>query len=106
MGRRSTSNRDGKQRATAVGYASAEIVRRPETPFHHAYDMVYLHHLSVRSTHRRKGIGSALLDAVRQAATAVDIELIALDVWTFNAEARAFFNHHGFTTYNERFWNR
>jgi diamine N-acetyltransferase len=90
----------------AAGYAYAEIVRRPETAIHYADDMVYLHHLSVRPAHRRHGVGSALIDAVRAAATGSGIALIALDVWTFNNEARAFFRRHGFAAYNERLWNR
>src|SRR5262249_36519002 len=89
-----------------VGYAYAEIVRRSETAFHHAYDMVYLHHLSVRASHRRQGVGGALLDAVRAAGKSVGIDLVALDVWAFNDAARAFFQRHGFSTYNERLWNR
>src|SRR5262245_40173560 len=31
-----------------VGYAYAEIVHRPETPFHYAHAMVHLHHISIR----------------------------------------------------------
>lgn len=90
----------------AAGYAYAEIVRRPETPIHDANDMVYLHHINVRPAHRRHGVGSALIGAVRAAATGGGIALIALDVWTFNDEARAFFRRHGFAAYNERLWNR
>lgn len=90
----------------AAGYAYAEIVRRPETPLHHAHEMVYLHHISVRPVHRRRGIGRALIGAVRAAATDVGIALVALDVWTFNDEARAFFSRHGFSPYMERLWSR
>jgi GNAT superfamily N-acetyltransferase len=89
-----------------VGYAYAEVIHRPETSFHFAYDMVYLHHISVRSTHRKRGLGRALMDAVRLAATEKGISLLALDVWTFNEEARLFFRRQGFTSYNERLWNR
>jgi len=88
-----------------VGYAYAEVIHRPETSFHFAYDMVYLHHISVRSTHRKRGLGRALMDAVRLAATEKGISLLALDVWTFNEEARLFFRRQGFTSYNERLWN-
>ena len=83
----------------------AEIVRRPETSFHFAYEMIYLHHISVRPAYRRLGIGTRFLDAVRGAAQENNIKQIALDVWTFNEDARAFFRRHGFTPYNERLWN-
>jgi ribosomal protein S18 acetylase RimI-like enzyme len=89
-----------------AGYAYAEVVRRPETSSHYAHEMVYLHHISVRPEHRRKGVGTALIEAVRAAGKEAGINLLALDVWSFNDAARAFFEGHGFRRYNERMWNR
>jgi len=89
-----------------AGYAYAEIVHRPETSLTYAYEMLYVHHLSVRSEYRRKGVGSALLDAVRAAGLDLGITLLALDVWSFNEGASAFFRRHGFDPYNERLWSR
>jgi ribosomal protein S18 acetylase RimI-like enzyme len=89
-----------------AGYAYAEIMRRPETPFHHAHDMVHLHHISVRPEHRRCGAGHALIEAVRVAGGELGISLLTLDVWMFNEGARAFFRRQGFTSYNERLWSR
>jgi ribosomal protein S18 acetylase RimI-like enzyme len=91
---------------TAAGYAYAEVVERPETPFIHAQDTLHLHHISVRPAWRRHGVGSALIAAVRAAATDAGITHVALDVWTFNEEARAFFRRCGFASYNERLWSR
>jgi ribosomal protein S18 acetylase RimI-like enzyme len=91
---------------TAAGYAYGEIMRRYETPFCHAYDTVYLHHISVRPDHRRHGVGTALLGAVRAAAAEGGITLLELDVWRFNEAARAFFRRHGFAISNERLWSR
>ncbi len=90
---------------TAAGYAHAQIEERPETPFIHAHDMLYLHHISVSPPYRRRGVGRALIEAVRAAATDAGIALVALDVWTFNEEARAFFRGCGFAPYNERLWS-
>jgi diamine N-acetyltransferase len=89
-----------------VGYAYAEVIRRPDGPFRLAQEMVYLHHISVHPDHRRKGVGDALIGAWRAAAEEVGITLLALDVWSFNEAARRFFKRHGFTAYNERLWNR
>jgi ribosomal protein S18 acetylase RimI-like enzyme len=89
-----------------AGYAYAEIVHLPETPLRHAWDEVHLHHLSVRSAHRRKGVASALLDAVRAAAGEIGIGVVTLQVWTFNEDAQAFFRRQGFTPYMARLWNR
>jgi ribosomal protein S18 acetylase RimI-like enzyme len=90
----------------AAGYAYAELQRREETPLTHAYEQIYIHHISVRPEFRDRGVGEALLEAVRAAAAERKIELIALDVWSFNESARAFFRRNGFTIYNERLWNR
>jgi diamine N-acetyltransferase len=85
-----------------AGYAYAETIAQPETSLRHAYRMVHLHHISVR----RRGVGAALLAAVRAAANDAGIALLTLDVWIFNNAARAFFARNGFTAYNERLWSR
>ena len=92
--------------AVPAGYAYAEVRRVPETSSRYAYEMVYLHHLSVRPGYRRQGVGARLLDAVRAAGDDLGIALLALDVWSFNESARAFFHRRGFKPYNERLWNR
>jgi ribosomal protein S18 acetylase RimI-like enzyme len=89
-----------------AGYAYAEVVRLPDSPFRHAWDEVHLHHISVRPAYRRKGIASLLLDAVRAAAAETGISLVTLQVWTFNEDAQAFFRRQGFTPYMARLWNR
>ena len=89
-----------------VGYAYAQVRRHPETSLQYAFDEIYLHHLSVRPSLRGRGIGGALLGAVRQAADDRDIRQVALDVWSFNERAEAFFLRHGFAAYNERLWLR
>src|SRR5882672_10515374 len=89
-----------------AGYAYVYIIRWPESATTHRYEALYLHHISVRPAHRRRGCGRALLAAVRAAGADMGIGLITLDVWTFNDEARAFFAREGFAPYNERLWNR
>jgi ribosomal protein S18 acetylase RimI-like enzyme len=89
-----------------VGYAYAEVVHRAETPFSYADDLVYLHHISLRPSCRKQGLGRALMDAVRSAASGMGITVFALDVWTFNEDARSFFRRQGFTPYIERLWSR
>ena len=72
--------------------------------------LVYLAYLgdapSVLPSLRGRGIGGVLLGAVRQAADDRDIRQVALDVWSFNERAEAFFRRHGFEAYNERLWLR
>lgn len=88
------------------GYAYAEVIRRAESASQYAYEMIYLHHISVQPGHRRRGLGGALIGALRSAPDARGIRLLALDVWTFNQDARAFFVRNGFAPYNERLWSR
>ena len=89
-----------------AGYAVAEIVRRAETPFHHPFAMVHLHHIGVRPDHRRQGVGNTLLAAVRASGKEHGITLLSADVWTFNERARAFFRRNGLSQYVERVWDR
>jgi ribosomal protein S18 acetylase RimI-like enzyme len=89
-----------------AGYAYAEVVHLPESSLRHAWDEVHLHHISVRPAYRRKGVASALLDSVRAAAGEIGINLVTLQVWTFNEDAQAFFQRQGFTPYMARLWNR
>jgi GNAT superfamily N-acetyltransferase len=89
-----------------AGYAYAEVIRRPESAFHHAHESIYLHHISVRPGLRRRGIGAALLKAVRSAGKELGVDLLTADVWSFNEDARAFFRRHGLTPYVERLWSR
>ena len=91
---------------TPAGYAYAEVIRQPETPWRYAYERIYVHQLGVRASHRRQGVGTALLAAVRSEAKRLGIAQLALDVWSFNADARAFFQRQGFEPYNERLWSR
>jgi ribosomal protein S18 acetylase RimI-like enzyme len=88
--------------AEPVGYVYAGVTRHAETPWRWAYDMVYLHQIGGRAGYRRRGVGAALVAAVRADAASRNVALLGLDVWSFNAEARAFFQRQGFAPYNER----
>ncbi|MGW3659969.1 N-acetyltransferase family protein [Streptomyces sp. NPDC005151] len=58
-----------------------------------ALDGTVLDHLYLRPDVRRRGIGSTLLDAVREASH----KELTLHVFQRNSEARAFYEKHGFT---------
>ena len=61
-----------------AGYVYAEIVRRPETSLRYAHAMIYLHHISVAATCRKRGIGRALVEAVRRRGAQHGIRTLAL----------------------------
>lgn len=87
-----------------VGYAYAEVQRRPETSFRYGAVELYVHQMGVRGDRRGRGIGARLLAALREAARARGIARVALNVWTFNERARAFYRAHGFVPFQERLW--
>jgi ribosomal protein S18 acetylase RimI-like enzyme len=82
-----------------VGYAWIEIQVRPQTPFTWAKKRVFLHHICVDSGHRRTGVGSALITCVEKRAHAAGIGEFALDMWSLNDTAQAFFESSGLETY-------
>jgi ribosomal protein S18 acetylase RimI-like enzyme len=82
-----------------VGYAWFEIQDRPQTPFTWSKKRVFLHHICVDSGQRRLGIGSALVTRVEERALAGGIGEVALDMWSLNDTAQAFFKSCGLKTY-------
>jgi len=89
---------------TPVGYIYTQIIRRAETSLRYTWDRLYIHHISVNQAYQRHGVGQALLQTVVRLAKEHGISTIALDVWSLNTQARAFFAAQGFTVYNENMW--
>ena len=90
--------------AVPIGYLFAEHRKIPETPLTHPYEILHVHHISVRESHRRAGVGQALMDALRTAGKELDVERISADVWSFNDRAQRFFDRHGLSPYMMRLW--
>ncbi len=88
----------------AIGYIYAEVRYQPETSSRYAMESIYIHHISLKPEYQAKGYGEKLMDAVKALAQEKGISKIALDVWSFNAKAKAFFKKQGFENYNERMW--
>ncbi len=87
-----------------IGYIYMEIRHSPETSYRFALETIHIHHISVRPGRRRKGYGEELMEAAISLAREKNIQLITLDVWSFNTGAQAFFARQGFTVYNQRMW--
>jgi ribosomal protein S18 acetylase RimI-like enzyme len=79
-----------------VGYVWCEAQRLPETPFTPAKPRLYIHHLSVASPARRRGVGAALVRYAQQLAGTQGLPEIALGVWAANRDALRFFKTQGF----------
>ena len=82
------------------------IRRQPGTAQQHPQEIVFVDAIAVLPAYQRQGIGRAVLDALRSAASELGIDVLSLHVWIFNEGARAFFRRCGFTVYNEQLWNR
>lgn len=81
-----------------VGLLTAEVHTAPAHPMFMPRSWVVIQDITVRSTHRRQGIGQALMDAVYRWARERGIADVELTVWEFNDEARAFYEALGYRT--------
>lgn len=87
--------------AAVVGYASAQIQRPAETSIRHAQSTLSIQWLGVTAEWRRRGVGRALIEALRDEAERLEVAALLLDVWSFNVEARGFYDAMGFRSRRE-----
>jgi predicted N-acetyltransferase YhbS len=87
-----------------AGYIYAQIARRAEDSKRHAWDRLFVHHISVNHVYQRHGVGQALMQAVIELAKDRGLSTIVADYWSFNVKARGFFAAQGFTAFNENVW--
>ena len=80
----------------AIGYVWLERQEKPETSLKMAVRRLYVHHLAVSSSARRKGVATALMGHVEEHAASQGIPEIVLDTWAANQEALDFFATCGF----------
>lgn len=85
-----------------VGYAYARLAIEPESLWRYASRLLLLDQMGVDARHRSHGIGEALWNAVRETAAAEGVDRVVLNVWSFNRQARRFYEQLGFTPFQER----
>lgn len=61
----------------------------------------YLYHLAVAKSHRKQGLGRALVEACLAELARLDIPKCNIFVYADNAEGEAFWIHHGWTKRTE-----
>jgi ribosomal protein S18 acetylase RimI-like enzyme len=79
-----------------VGYMHYEIIDRPQGEWTYAQRVVYVHSLTIREEHRRKGYGELLMDYVTDVAREQGASHVTLEVWAFNQAAHRFYERLGF----------
>lgn len=85
-----------------AGYLYAELSRQGENLLRKPQGYIYVNHICVTATHRRKGIGRQLLRKAVAWAVEEKVDALMLDVWGFNTAAQAFFEHEGFGAFTIR----
>ncbi|WP_027409743.1 GNAT family N-acetyltransferase [Anoxybacteroides tepidamans] len=84
-----------------VGYAWLEMRDYDDNPFWKPRKSIYVHQISIVTSHQGKGYGSRLMEAIYEMAKANGIDKIELDYWVDNEVAKAFYKKHGFVKYRE-----
>ncbi len=92
----------GEVDGAAVGYIHCEVTRRPQNPYNVPRNFVYIHAISVKPTHRKKGCGRQLMQKAVELARSEGIDQVMLDTWSFNTTAKKFFAGLGYVVFNER----
>ncbi|MDF1503066.1 GNAT family N-acetyltransferase [Roseisolibacter sp. H3M3-2] len=92
----------GRAVAASVGYPHVEEQRAPASAYARASAALHLEAMAVDPAGRSRGVGRALLAAARAEAKARGLARITLDVYAFNARARAFYAREGFAPVRER----
>lgn len=83
----------------AVGYALIHRLERAANPYMKERSCLHVEEFCVDESHRRCGIGQALMKAVREIAKAENLPRIELDTWAFNEGAKQFYEAAGFSTF-------
>ena len=82
-----------------AGFASANRIHKPETPYRRAMDFYHVDEFCVDEAHRRQGVATALIDFIKRDAAAKGLDRVELDVWEFNQGAVRFYEAAGFKCY-------
>lgn len=79
-----------------VGYILCFLQQRKENAFQYAQRNLHIDQIGIKETHRKMGIGQALMHHVFKLAHELNVDQIQLDHWAVNVEAKRFFEHLGF----------
>ena len=84
-----------------VGYAMVCDRFRDENPFRYASRSLTVDQMAVSDTHRRRGIGTLLMNRIRAEARRRGAQRIELHVYSDNDDARRFYEARGFVRFQD-----
>lgn len=85
-----------------AGYAFAWVISYRDHPVYVDFDMFYIDDICVLEKYRRNGVGQKLFDCCKVKAKELGCKNLDLNVWSFNKEAIAFYEHCGMTERTRR----
>ncbi len=83
-----------------VGYVWCEVQDIDPTALTHRVRRLFVHHVAVAESARRRGVGGALLDEVDGLARERGIDRVDLSAWSFNEPARRLFEKRGYAVFS------
>lgn len=95
-----------EEEGKTVGYVSATLQERAETPFCHQRRYLEIDAIAVRAGRQRTGVGRQLIEQVLKIAVAEGVPEVELSCWAFNQGAQEAFSRLGFSPKWTRFWRR
>jgi diamine N-acetyltransferase len=85
-----------------VGYAHVMVRSEPSNAYKRASAMLHVVAMGVSAKVRSRGVGHALLAAIRELAVERGLDGLSLEVYAFNGAAKAFYEREGFVAERER----
>jgi len=82
----------------ALGFVVVKVHNRPDSALGWGQTLLELDQIGVAPSARRRGVGHALMNAVRDRAHQVSARRIILTTWEFNIHAHRFFEAEGLST--------
>lgn len=89
------AERDG----VLCGFACVQYVDKPENPFMNARRFYAVEEFGVDEKFRRQGVGTEIINFIRQDAKRRGLDKVELNMWEFNKSALAFYEAVGFKTF-------
>ena len=86
----------------AVGYAITRRWKYAENPYRPEYHALEIDQMGVTASSQRQGVGTLILEAIKEYAAAQGYRRLELSVWSANAGAKALYRRAGFETFTER----